>query len=487
MMEQGQRPRRAPLPVWRRLSWRLAVSALLLTALGILVSGYLQYRAQERWLRESLGELLLNIARTGALVVDGDLHEAVVRSGRKDTPEYEALRARLQQIQKANRLPDAVYILTDIDGDKARFGVVSNGLAPVGLAYRLAPEIQSVLRIVLAEGTPAYTGIYTSSSGTWITAFAPVLDAAGKPVAALDVDFRADVYVSQLAAVRRRLYLHSLAAAVIALGAGILLARRITRPVGELAAVARRVVEGDLSVSVHPSTNDEIGLLGNVFHLMVDRVRVSSRSMVDVLVRALEAREGMPGSLRRLARAALALGEGLPLSQAQRESLELGALLHDIGEIRTPEALLQKPGPLSPDERLIIARHPQAGVEILETVPLLTPALDVVGGHHERWDGGGYPQGLKGEEIPFIARLFSVVDALDAMTHPRPYREAMPISAALEVVKVEAGHQFDPQIAAAALGLTLERWAELLGLERTEAISPRTAEAGSRIEAAEAL
>jgi len=487
MMEHGQRPRTASLPVWRRLGWRLAASVLLLTAFGILVSGYLQYRTQERWLRESLGELLLNIARTGALVVDGNLHESVTRSGRKDTAEYEALRARLQQIQEANRLPDAVYTLTDIDGDKARFAVVSNGLAPVGLPYRLAPEIQSVLKRVLAEGTPSYTGIYTSSSGTWITAFAPVLDAAGKPVAALDVDFRVDVYLSQLAAVRRRLYLHSLTAAVIALAAGILLARRITRPVGELAAVARRVVEGDLSATVHPRTSDEIGLLGNVFHLMVDRVRVSSRSLVDVLVRALEAREGTPGSLRRLARATLALGEDLPLSQAQREALELGALLHDIGEIRTPEALLQKPGPLSPEERLLVVGHPQAGVEILETVPLLTPALDVVSGHHERWDGGGYPQGLKGEEIPFIARLFAVVDALDAMTHTRPYRDGMPIGDALEVLKVEAGRQFDPQIAAAALGLPVERWVELLELERPEALSPRTAEAGSRIEAAEAL
>jgi len=487
MVEHGQRPRTATLPLWRRLGWRLAASVLLLTALGILVSGSLQYRAQERWLRESLGELLLNIARTGALVVDGDLHRAVVRSGRNNTPEYEALRARLQQIQDANRLPDAVYTLTDIDGDSARFAVVSNGLAPVGLAYRLAPEIQPVLRRVLAEGRPSYTGIYTSSSGTWITAFAPVLDTAGKPVAALDVDFRADVYVSQLAAVRRRLYLHSLAAAVIALGAGILLARRITRPVGELAAVARRVVEGDLSATVHPRTSDEIGLLGNVFHLMVDRVRVSSRSMVDVLVRALEAREGKPGSLRRLARAAQALGEGLPLSAAQREALELGALLHDIGEIRTPEALLQKRGPLSSAERLVVAGHPQAGVEILETVPLLTPALDVVGGHHERWDGGGYPQGLKGEEIPFIARLFSVVDALDAMTHTRPYREGMPIAAALAVLKMEAGRQFDPQIVAAALGLPAERWIELLEREGPDTVSPRTAEAASRIETAEAI
>ena len=464
----------ARLPVWRRLGWRLGASMVLLTALGILVSGFLEYRAQERWLRASLGGLLLNIARTGALAVDGDVHEAVVRSGRKDTPEYESLRNRLRQIQEANRLPDAVYTLSDVEGATARFAVVSNGIPPVGLPYRLAPEIQPILRQVLTEGKPGYSSIYTSSSGTWITAFAPVLNSAGKPVAALDVDFRADVYVAQLAAMRRRLYLYSAAAAVLALAVGLLLARRITRPIGELAVSARRIVEGDLSTTVHPRTSDEIGLLGNVFHLMVDRVRVSHRSMVEVLVRALEAREGVPGALARLARTAMALGERLPLTSTQRESLELGALLHDIGEIRTPEALLKKPGPLAAEERLIVAGHPRAGVEILETVPLLTPALDVVGAHHERWDGKGYPQGLKGEEIPFVARVFAVADALDAMTHARPFRGAMSIDHALEALSREAGRQFDPQIVEAALALPLERWAALLEPDQPSGASSQT-------------
>ncbi len=415
MNTDGTRPAiRARLPIWRRLGWRLTATVLLLTALGILVSGLLQYRAQERWLRESLGSLLLNIARTGALLVDGDLHERVVRAGRNDTPDYAVLRTRLQQIQEANQLRDAVYTLSNVEGTAARFAVVSNGLAPVGLEYRLAAEIQFVVKDVLSTGMPAYTGIYTSSSGTWITAFAPVLNSAGKPVAAL------------------------------------------------LAAAARRVVEGDLTSPVRVKARDEIGLLGNVFHLMVDRLHASHRSLVDVLVRALESREGESGSLARLARMSLALADGLALDRAQREGLELGALLHDIGEIRVPEAVLRKPGPLTAEERLLVQGHPQAGVEILETVPLLTPALDVVGGHHERYDGGGYPQGLKAAEIPLVARIFAVVDALDAMTHDRPYRAARPLRDALDVLKSEAGQQFDPRVVEAALALPPERWRELL-------------------------
>ena len=123
------------------------------------------------------------------------------------------------------------------------------------------------------------------------------------------------------------------------------MARQITRPVAQLSTLARRVVEGDLSTRVHIAARDEIGMLGNIFHLMVERLQVSHRSVVDVSVRALEARGGEAGSLRRVATAALAVADRLHISPTQREALELGALLHNIGEVRLPDALLRSPGP----------------------------------------------------------------------------------------------------------------------------------------------
>jgi HD-GYP domain-containing protein (c-di-GMP phosphodiesterase class II) len=450
------------LPVWRRLGWRLGASLLVMTAFGILFSGLLQYRAQDRLLRQSLGSLLLNIARTGALLVDGDLHQAVAQAGRNDTQAYSTLRTHLERIRTTNRLGDPVYTLSHVEGGRARFAVISHGLEPVGKEYVLVPAIQPILHRVLAEGTSEYTDIYWNEHGTWITAFSPIRNAAGKTVAALDVDFRADVYLAELAAVRRRLYLHSLAASILALGAGLLLARHITRPLAQLTALARNVVEGNLSTRMRIAARDELGMLGNVFHLMVDRLRVSHHSMTDVLVRAVEARAGESGALRRLAEAALAVADRLEVSPTQREALELGALLHDIGEIRTPEALLRKPGPLTMEERQVVMQHPASGVDILETVPLLTPALDVVGAHHERFDGGGYPNGLRAEGIPLTARIFAVVDALDAMTHDRPYRAARPLDEALEELRREAERQFDPRVVEAALAIPAERWAEIL-------------------------
>jgi HD-GYP domain-containing protein (c-di-GMP phosphodiesterase class II) len=166
----------------------------------------------------------------------------------------------------------------------------------------------------------------------------------------------------------------------------------------------------------------------------------------------------------------MALADRCELSSAQREALELGALLHNVSEIRIPETLLQKSNPLTPEEQQIIEQHPMWGVEILETVPLLTPALDVVGAHHERYDGTGYPQGLHGEEIPLTARIFAVVNALDLMTHQGPNGRARPLSEALEVLKMDSGKQFDPRIVEAALSTPEDQWATLLERQTSDSV-----------------
>jgi putative nucleotidyltransferase with HDIG domain len=460
---------RGRLPLWRRLGWRLGASFLLLTAVGIFLSSFLQYRAQDVWLRRSLGELLLNVARTGALLVEPGLHAEVEATLSQDSDAYRRIRAALTAVQDANRIETPIYTLTDFDPERrqARFMVTSRGPGVPGEPYPLVPELLEPLGQAFRQGVGAHTGVYRNQSGTWITAFAPIRDASGRVFGVLDVDYRVDVYQAELAAVRRNFYLGALAGVALALAAALVIARRITRPVGALAGLARQVVEGNFSARARVDSRDEIGMLGNVFHLMVERLEISHRSMIEVLVRALEARGGAPGSLRRLAEAALMLGKGLGLSAAQREALELGALLHDIGEVRTPEALLQKPGSLTAEERRVMEQHPAAGVEILETVPLLTPALDVVGSHHERYDGTGYPNGLREDAIPITARIFAVVDALDAMTHDRPFRGARSVEAALEALREGAGKQFDPRIVETALAVDPARWRAALGVGRT--------------------
>ena len=456
--------KRARLPIWRRLAWRLGASFLLLTAIGILLSGYLQYRTQEQELRETLGSLLLNIARTGALLVDPQLHAQIESTLTQKSDAYRSVRAALARIQDENQIQTPIYTLTGFDAAnrQAHFMVTSRGPGLPGEIYHLAPELLVPLGQAFNQGIATYTPIYQDQAGTWITAFAPIRDAKGRVFAVLDVDYRVEIYLERLANVRRQLYLNSLAGALLALVAGVLIAQQITQPVAQLSGLARRVVEGDLSARVHVAARDEIGMLANVFHLMVERLRISNQSVVDILVRALEARGGEIGSLQRVATAAMALADRCGLSPTQREALELGALLHNVGEIRIPESLLQKTELLTYDEQQTIEQHPLWGVEILETVPLLTPALDVVGAHHEHYDGTGYPQGLRGEEIPLTARIFAVVNSLNILTHDRPNRRAHPLSEALEVLKKESGKQFDPRVVEAALSIPEERWAALL-------------------------
>lgn len=475
---QKESTKKARLPFWRRLSWRLGVSFLLLTAIGIFLSGFLQYRAQERELRDTLGSLLLNIARTGALLVDPELHAKVESTLTRDSEAYLQVRAALAKIQDENQIQTPIYTLTGFDASKrqAHFMVTSRGAGLPGEPYPLVPELVEPLSRAFSEGVATYTDIYRNQSGTWITAFAPIRDEQGQVFAVLDVDYGVEVYLNRLAEVRRRLYLNSLAGALLALVAGLLIARQITQPIKQLSASARRVVEGDLSTRVSVTARDEIGMLANVFHLMVERVQVSNRSVVDVLVRALEARTGERGSLQRLAKAAMTLADRLELSATQREALELGALLHNIGEIRISEALLQKSEPLTAAEQQTIETHPLWGVEILETVPLLTPALDVVGAHHERYDGTGYPQGLRGEEIPLTARIFAVVNALEDMTHDGPNRRAISLPEAFDVLKLESGKQFDPRIVEAALSIPEDQRSELLAPQTSDLTPARRLE-----------
>jgi HD-GYP domain-containing protein (c-di-GMP phosphodiesterase class II) len=123
-----------------------------------------------------------------------------------------------------------------------------------------------------------------------------------------------------------------------------------------------------------------------------------------------------------------------------------GVLLHDIGKIGIPDAILLKPGPLTKDEWTIMRRHPEIGKRLIENIPFLKGAVPIVYCHHERWDGNGYPQGLREEDIPLGARIFAVVDAFDAMTFDRPYSRAVPFDAARAEIRRCAGSHFDPTV-----------------------------------------
>jgi HD-GYP domain-containing protein (c-di-GMP phosphodiesterase class II) len=180
------------------------------------------------------------------------------------------------------------------------------------------------------------------------------------------------------------------------------------------------------------------------------------------LVQMVQRRDSYTGGhCRRVAEYALLLAEELELSAAECRDLHLGALLHDVGKIAIADSLLRKPGRLTDAEFKEMQTHPLKGVAILQAFPDLAPFLPIVRSHHERWDGKGYPDGLAGDEIPFLARVVAVADSFDAMTSVRPYRAGMDAPRALEEISRGAGTQFDPECATAFVRLAALRQAEV--------------------------
>lgn len=188
------------------------------------------------------------------------------------------------------------------------------------------------------------------------------------------------------------------------------------------------------------------------FHLM----RGEIQDLMELATSVEEKDESTAGHCKRLERLALLIGERLGLADQQLATVSYAAYLHDIGKVKVPDEILNKAGPLTEAERAQMERHPLYGEEMLDGKMFLTEAARVVGAHHERYDGSGYPKCLAGDAIPIEARIVAVVDAYDAMTSERPYRGALSEAQALEELRRHAGTQFDPRVVTAFLAI-LER------------------------------
>jgi HD-GYP domain-containing protein (c-di-GMP phosphodiesterase class II) len=188
----------------------------------------------------------------------------------------------------------------------------------------------------------------------------------------------------------------------------------------------------------------------------------SYRATVRALANAVEARDAYTGRhAERVAAYGLEIATAAGLDLADTPEMEFGFLLHDVGKVAVPDAILFKAAGLTAEEYALIRRHPDIGWEILREIDFLGEAKLVVRHHHERWDGTGYPDGLRGDDIPLAARIFSVADALDALTTTRPYRPASPFAEAREIIVAAAGTQFDPGVVEAYGRVTDEQFEAL--------------------------
>ena len=201
-----------------------------------------------------------------------------------------------------------------------------------------------------------------------------------------------------------------------------------------------------------PVESDELiytihGKLLRAAELEVAHIGQAYLETVKVIANAIEGRDRYTrGHVDRVTTYAIWLAEELRWPPEHIRILEFGARLHDIGKVTVPDQILNKPGPLDDEEWAIMRKHPTVGARILRDISHLQPAMPYILYHHERWDGSGYPEGLKGREIPIEARLLAIADVYDAITTNRPYHPAQRYEAVIEILKNEVGKHFDPDL-----------------------------------------
>jgi putative nucleotidyltransferase with HDIG domain len=196
--------------------------------------------------------------------------------------------------------------------------------------------------------------------------------------------------------------------------------------------------------------------------MAITQLEQSYDDTLEALGSALDLKDAeTEGHCQRVTAFTISIAKAVSVPLSYLAVLARAAFLHDIGKMAIPDSILRKPGPLDNDEKTIMRTHCEIGYNVLTRIPFLRDAAEIVLAHQEFYDGTGYPRGLRGEQIPLGARIFSIADAMDAMISDRPYRKALPMSHALEEIRRCSGTQFDPQIVEVFMAIPEQHWVEL--------------------------
>jgi HD-GYP domain-containing protein (c-di-GMP phosphodiesterase class II) len=312
----------------------------------------------------------------------------------------------------------------------------------------VADFVRFPARLTRSESTP---------SGAVLASISPV----GDPPWGVLVERDRNIAFASVDRMVRDTILWSAACLAGALLLGLLFARRLSRPIAHLADSTRAVTEGQYGAKVEVTGTAEIADLSENFNVMsasikdaFERVQKAARenqelflSAIRALAAAIDAKDPYTrGHSERVARYATAIAKEMGLPPDEVRKTRLSALLHDVGKIGVDDRIIRKPTALTDDEFELMKAHPSKGAAIMETIPQLADIIPGMKWHHEKWEGGGYPDGLKGEQIPLQARIVAVADAFDAMTTTRPYQKAMEVSYVLERLREMSQKRFDTTV-----------------------------------------
>jgi putative nucleotidyltransferase with HDIG domain len=364
----------------------------------------------------------------------------------------------LDKIKRMNNIETPINIYVS-EKNGLRMMLTTDNIFLTGAVYGIKPEAARAL----STGLPQSTGIYRDKDGVWISAYAPVPAVySEKEKMLVEINYSIGSYVNRL---HEEMGIILLVCLLGFLGAAFISHRLVATLVSDIKRLdeAARGLEGEnYSTPVNVKSDDEIGHLADTF----EKLRISIRGKMDelklaivrekrahlesivALTNAIEMRDPYTKEhLSRVVRYALLIAKGIHLNKDEMVKLKYACFLHDIGKIYIEEGLLKK-AKLSQEDFDEIKKHSEQGAKIMEGINFLEGVREAVLYHQERYDGKGYPAGLKGAEIPILSRIVSIADAFDAMTSERSYKAKMNFMEAMDEIEKNSGTQFDPELCA---------------------------------------
>jgi HD-GYP domain-containing protein (c-di-GMP phosphodiesterase class II) len=455
---------------FNRFGVRVAIILIVSIFFVAALSNFFIYKYALDFQFKDLQEKLMIIAQTAALAIDAErLQQVPLTRVGIDTPQYQTVAETLQAIKKANTPIRYIYTMAKTSEQGILQFVVDPNLLTKeerqkGLTAFPGDRYDATRFPEMLKGFDqpmADAKLCEDEWGVTLSGYAPIRSKDGKTVAILGVDIMADQVYKMQRRVHRRARFVLLLGILFSVSVGIFVSRRVVKPVRQLADATQRIAQGDLDYQVAVKGSDEIAALAESFNSMAKSLLQSREKLHDYfyrvmqsLVRLLEAKDAYTkGHSERVSDYAGRIAESMGFEMEKIEKIKEISHLHDIGKLVIHDDVLNKKGPLTNEEWMMIKEHPALGEEVLKGAVFEEEMLAMVRSHHERYDGSGYPDKLKGSEIHIFAQIISVADAFDAMTSSRAYRSALTREQALAEIKANSGKQFNPKVAEAALAV----------------------------------
>jgi HD-GYP domain-containing protein (c-di-GMP phosphodiesterase class II) len=452
---------------FKRFAVRLTAAIILSMMAVVLLSAIMIHQFTFRSQFEGLRTSLKAIAQTAAMTVSSEYVQQIpLNKEGINTQGYAVISAHLKKIRAANPQIKYIYVLTKTvdDGiwkfivDEDYTGHRDNG---PGALYN-AGRFKEMLRGF--DEPTADKKIEEDEWGKTLSGYAPIRNPSGKPIAILGLDVDAENIYNMQRRVTIQTLIILLIGVILAGTMGMLISSRVVEPVQQLIAGAAYIGQGNLHYQVHVQGSDEIAQLADAFNQMSHNLLMSRQKLVSYffdtvksMVKVLEVRDHYTmGHSESVAGYAGSIAKKMGVDAKTREIFHNVCLLHDIGKVGVRDSILLKPEKLNDEEWQTIQLHPVWGEQILKPILQDQLMLSVIRNHHERYDGKGYPDGLKADQIPLLVAIATVADSYDAMTSTRSYRKAMTKEQAIDQLIKGKGSQFNPSVVDAFLSILKE-------------------------------